>query len=56
MMNAKYLYIFGAEIKEEYLEKGIQAESKPFTRTVPAKHEVKIIGGLGVYFKPMIPK
>jgi hypothetical protein len=51
MTDAQYLYIFGDEIREEYLAADIQAESKPFTRNVPAKHSVKIIGGVGFLFQ-----
>lgn len=52
MTEAQYLYIFGPEIEEEYKLEDIQAES-PFTRNVPAKHSCKIVGGIGVYFKPI---
>ena len=53
MTDAQYLYIFGTEIEEEYLAKHIQAESKPFKRNVPAKHEVKTVGGVEFYFEPV---
>jgi hypothetical protein len=44
------LYIFKAEIKEEYLAVDIQAE-KPFTRNVPLKHSVKIVEGVRFLFQ-----